>query len=126
MTETNETEIHELMQRYFDGLYQADSTVLRTVFHPELSYVNANAGNHEFMGLDAYMARVDDRTPPASRADPRDEAVERIELRGEQMGLVEARTMMFGREYHDFLTLIRTDEGWKILTKVFTYREPEA
>ncbi|MGH1482010.1 MAG: nuclear transport factor 2 family protein [Geminicoccales bacterium] len=118
-----QTEIEALMQRYFDGLHQSDCAVLRAVFHPELAYVNATQGNHEFMGLEAYMARIDGRTPLASRNDPRDDVIERITLKGGQIGVVEARMTMLGRDYQDLLTVIRTDDGWKVLTKVFTHVE---
>ncbi|MEM8951334.1 MAG: nuclear transport factor 2 family protein [Pseudomonadota bacterium] len=123
MTSADLTEIETLMQRYFDGLYQSDSAVLRSVFHPELAYVNATPGSHEFMGFEAYMARIDGRTPPASRQEPRDDVIERIALKGGQIGVVEARMTMLGRDYQDLLTVIRTDDGWKILTKVFTHVE---
>lgn len=123
MTPADQTEIEALMQRYFDGLYQSDSVVLRTVFHPELAYVNATRGNHEFMGFEAYTTRIDGRTPPASRQEPRDEVIERIALKDGQIGVVEARMTMLGRNYQDLLTVIRTDDGWKVLTKVFTHVE---
>ena len=123
MEGTDQLDIDGLMTRYFDGLYHSDSAVLRTVFHPELSYVNATVGNHEFLGLEAYMERIDGRTPPASRNDPREEMIEKVTLKGGQIGIVEARMTMLGRDYQDLLTLIRTDEGWRVLTKVFTHVE---
>lgn len=123
MTPTDQTEIEALMQRYFDGLYQSDSAALRTVFHPALAYVNATPGNHEFLGLEAYMARIDGRTPPASSQEPRDDVIERTTLKGGQIGVVEARMTMLGRDYQDLLTVIRTDDGCKVLTKVFTHVE---
>ena len=125
MSRIEHSEIKALMQRYFDGLYHSDSAVLRMVFHPELSYVNATSGNHEFMNLEAYMDRIDARTPPASRNDTRNELIERINLKGDQMGLVEVRMTMLGRDYQDLLTVIHTDDGWKVLTKVFTFVERE-
>ena len=71
------------------------------------------------------MARIDARTSPASRNDLRNGEIERITLKGSQMGLVEARMRMLGRDYQDLLTVVRTDNGWKVLTKVFTYVEQE-
>ena len=118
-----QSEIEELMTRYFDGLYYSDSNTLRTVFHPKLSYVNATTNNHEFMNLEAYMARIDKRTSPASRGDPREEFIENIILKGTQMGLVEARMTMLGRNYEDLLTLIHDGNTWKVLTKVFSHVE---
>ncbi|MEM1299823.1 MAG: nuclear transport factor 2 family protein [Pseudomonadota bacterium] len=123
MNKTDQLEIHALMARYFDGLYHSDSSVLRNVFHAELAYVNATAGNHEFLDLDAYMRRIDARTPPASRNDPREEVVEEITLKGGQIGVVEARMTMLGRNYQDLLTIIRSQDGWRVLTKVFTHIE---
>jgi len=123
MEQADQLEINALMTRYFDGLYHSDSSVLRTVFHPALSYVNATAGNHEFLGLDAYMQRIDARTPPASRNDPREEMIEEITLKGGKIGMVAARMKMLDRDYQDLLTIIRAEDGWRVLTKVFTHVE---
>ena len=125
MKQSDQQEIEALMARYFDGLYQSDSEVLRTVFHPELAYVNATVGNHEFLDLEAYMKRIDARTPPASRKDPRAEVIEKITVKGDEIGIVEARMTMLGRDYQDLLTIIRSADGWRVLTKVFTHAERE-
>lgn len=123
MTQHDHDDIHGLMQRYFDGLYQSDSTILRSVFHDDMAYVNGTAGNYEHMDLETYMARIDARTPPASRGDPREEVVERITLKGNRIGLVDARMTMLGRNYQDLLALVQTDGGWRVLTKLFTFVE---
>lgn len=126
MTSSDMWEIEALMQRYFDGLYAADSDVLRGVFHPELAYVNATRGNHEFMGLEAYMTRVDGRQPPSERGDPRHDVIDRVSIKGGEIAIVEVRMTMMGRDYQDLLTLIRGEGGWKVLTKVFTHVPREA
>lgn len=126
MTGSHENEVRELMKLYFDGLYQSRSDILRAVFHPDLSYVNGTVGNYEHMGLEDYMARIDARTPPASRSDVREEAIERIAFKGDGIGIVEARMTMMGRNYQDLLTIIKTDEGWRVLTKVFSFVERKA
>lgn len=123
MKSADEVAIDGLMERYFTGLYHSDSGVLRTVFHPELAYINATEGNHEFMDLEAYMTRIDNREPPAVRGEKRSESVDRLTLTGRQMGLVEARMTMMGRDYQDLLTLIHTDDGWKVIAKVFAYQQ---
>ncbi len=123
MIEAQHTQIQGLMDRYFDGLYQSDSALLRTVFHEDLAYVNGTKDAYEFMGLEAYMNRIDGRTPPASRGDPREEVIERIAVKGDRIGVVEARMTMMGRNYQDVLTLINTDDGWRVLTKVFSFVE---
>lgn len=123
MTGSVEAEVRDLMKLYFDGLYHSDSIVLRSVFHPDLAYVNGTADTYEHMGLEDYMARIDARTPPASRGDPREEVIERIAFKGDRIGIVEARMTMMGRNYQDLLTIINTDGGWRVLTKVFSFVE---
>lgn len=123
MTGFDEAEVRELMQLFFDGLYQSSSDILRTVFHPDLACVNGTAGTYERMGFEDYMARIDARTPPASRGDARKEVIERLAFKGERIGIVEARMTMMGRNYQDLLTIINTDEGWRVLSKVFSFVE---
>ena len=125
MEQADKFAIEDLMKRYVDGLYHCDTNVLRSVFHENLSYANANPGQHEFLGLEAYLQRVEERTPPASRNEPRKASIEKIELSGREMGFVEARATMWDRDYTDLLTIIRTGEEWRILNKVFTFVELE-
>ena len=119
----NDHEIQSVMKRYFDGLYHSNSDVLRTVFHQDLVYVNGTLGTYEVMGLEAYMDRIDARMPPASRGDPRKEVIERITRKGDRIGIVEARMTMMGRNYQDLLTVINSKDGWRVLTKVFSFVE---
>jgi hypothetical protein len=123
MSKSPDAEVQDLMTRYFEGLYHSDSDVLRTVFHPDLAYVNATEGTYEHMGLEAYMARIDARRPPASRGDAREEVIERITFKGARIGIIEARMTMMGRNYQDLLTIIHSDQGWRVLTKVFSFAE---
>ena len=125
MNPSDTLDINALMARYHDGLYHCDTALLRSVFHEKLSYANANPDQHEFLGLEAYLRRIEERTSPASRNEARTASIEKIELIGREMGVVESRAIMWGRSYTDLLTIIRTDEGWWILNKVFTYFELE-
>lgn len=121
MTREDHGAISRLMESYFDGLYHADSTILRGVFHPHLAYVCATEGDELYLDLETYMARVDKREPPARRGEPRDEAVLEIAFGGDRLARVTARMSMMGRNYSDFLTLVREGAEWRIVAKVFSY-----
>ncbi|MCB4457955.1 nuclear transport factor 2 family protein [Leisingera sp. McT4-56] len=121
MTAADHAQVVALMEAYFEGLHQADSTMLRRVFHPQLSYVCATEGDELYLDLDTYMARVDGREPPAGRGDPRDEAILEIAFGSPRIARVTARMSMMGRDYLDFLTLVRHAGEWRIVTKAFTY-----
>ncbi len=121
MTPADYAAVTALMQSYFEGLHQADSTMLRKVFHPRLAYVCATESDELYLDLDTYMTRVDGREPPSKRGEPRDEAILEIAFGSTRIAHVTARMSMMGRDYLDFLTLVRHDDQWRIITKVFTY-----
>lgn len=121
MTPADHGEVVAMMQTYFEGLRQADSTMLRRVFHPRLSYICATEGDELYLDLDTYMARIDGREPPAKRGDPRDEALLEVAFGSDRIAHVSARMTMMGRDYLDFLTLVRHEGAWCIVTKAFAY-----
>ena len=121
MTFSAIAEITQVMQSYFTGLYHADSNRLRRVFHPHLAYVCATEGDELYLDLDTYMARVDQRQRPAARGEARQDEILDVSFAGERLAHVRARMTMMGRTYHDELTLIRHDNAWRIVTKVFSY-----
>lgn len=125
MTPAKFAEVSRLMERYFDGLYYADSTSLRTVFHPELAYICATEGDELFLDLETYMARIDNREPPAKRREPRNDKILEIAFANERMARVTARMTMMERSYLDYLTLIRHGSEWRVVTKAFTYISKE-
>lgn len=121
MTPAAHHQIAELMEAYFEGLYQADSNLLRQVFHPRLVYVCATDGDELYLDLDTYMARIDGREPPARRGDPRDETILEIAFGSPRLAHVTACMSMMGRSYLDHLTLVPHEGSLRIVTKVFTY-----
>lgn len=114
-------EVIEIINEYFDGLYHADTKRLAKVFHPDLRYVNMIDGDYMNKSLTEYFEIVDRRTPPADKGEPRDDRIYSIEFGGSKMAFVRASMTMMDREYLDFLTLTHDQNGWRIMTKIFTY-----
>ena len=42
------------MDQNFEGLYQADPSRLRAIFHPQARYINATPGDEVQLDLEAY------------------------------------------------------------------------
>ncbi len=121
MTSNNFAEVTQLMQAYFDGLYHADSSSLRKVFHPKLAYICATEGDELYLDLDSYMERVDKREAPAKRGEPRQDIILEINFGSPRLAYVKARMTMMERDYLDCLTLICHEGAWRVATKVFSY-----
>ncbi|WP_416395504.1 nuclear transport factor 2 family protein [Allohahella sp. A8] len=114
-------EIQYMLEKYFDGLFRADSSILSEVFHPDARYVNAVPSSYRNLTLDTYLKIVDERAAPAESGAKREARVVAIEIIGPHLACVKAEMVMMGRYYTDCLTLIRVDDRWLIITKVFHY-----
>lgn len=115
------TAIAEVLEGYFDGLFHADSTRLARVFHPDARYVNTVEGDYMNYSMAEYFAIVDKRQSPASQGHARQDQILSIEFGSPHMAFAKVTMTMMGRDYLDFLTLSRDSNGWRIITKVFTY-----
>ena len=121
MDTLNHREILAVLARYFDGLYRADASILRPDFHDDLNYVNATRGAYVAKGLESYMEDIDGRTPPDQLGDERNQRILQIQSVGDRIVFVVASASMMGRDYIDALTLIETEDGWKIVSKAFSF-----
>lgn len=118
--------VAQLIETYVEGLFYADSLILRDVFHPDLLYVNATHQAYVALSLESYLAEIDQRTSPFEQGEAQQYEVEKVEFANDQMAMVGASIRMMGRDYQDLLTVIAIPEGWRIISKVFTYIELEA
>lgn len=119
-------EVGDLLQRYFDGLYESDAEALREVFHPNAIYACATAEPFVMLGMDQYLPVVAARPSPASRADLRRDEILSIEFAGTNTALAKVRCAIAPKLFTDFLTLARVGDRWRIVAKVFHYElEPQ-
>lgn len=114
-------EIAALVRTYLDGLYHCDLGRLGAVFHPQALYATAAGEAPLLLKLDEYLPQVAQRDPPARLGAPRHEEVLAIDLAGPATAMVKLRCRFFGRDYVDFLSVVRFDGRWQIVAKVFHF-----
>lgn len=104
---------------YLDGLYQCDTDLLARVFHPQAIYATADEEPLLFRTMDEYFPVVAARTSPASRNEPKISAVESIDFAGENTAFARVCCTFVAKDFVDFLTFVRVDGDWRIISKVF-------
>jgi Putative lumazine-binding len=117
--------IAEVLATYFDGLYHSDTARLRVVFHPQARYVNASDDPLLVWSMDDYFPVVDARPSPASRGDDRRDRIVSIDLAGPVTAVARVECRIGPRYFTDILTLIRVDDRWQIISKVFHFELQE-
>jgi Putative lumazine-binding len=122
--DTPHTEIAEVLQLYFDGLYHSDTTRLARAFHPKAAYVCAVEAPLVHLSMQDYFPIVDKRPSPANRGDIRRDKVISIEIAGPVTAFARVECAIGQKHFTDFLTLIRVEGRWQIIAKVFHYDLP--
>ena len=114
--------IAALLQHYFDGLYFSDVTILRQVFHPAATYVNAGQQPLFTLGMEAYFAMVAARAAPAASGQARQDSIQHIDLISTSVAIARVECVIAPKYFYDALTLVLVDGRWQIIAKVFDYR----
>ncbi len=110
-----------VLKTYFDGLYHSDTDRLRKVLHPQARYVCATDADLVNLSMDEYFPIVDKRPSPARAGQVRADVIESIDFAGPRTAFARVRCVVGERHFTDFLTLILTGGGWRIISKVFHY-----
>lgn len=112
-------EVEMLLHRYFDALHTSNAGLLGEVMHPRAIYATADETPllHRTMG--EYLPIVAARPSPASRGEPRADAIDSVEFAGANTALARVRCSIGDRDFVDFLSLVRVDSHWRIIAKVF-------
>ena len=119
MNRNNYNEVLDLLQKYYDGLYTLDVARLRDVFSPTAHYATIEDGTPLALSIDEYFERLGKRSSPADNVVPYGFRVLSIRFAGESTALAEVESSLFGRDYSDYLSLLRMDGRWRIQSKVF-------
>jgi len=118
--------ISHLLGNYYDGLYHGDVSMLQRVFHPDARYVTASNGELLQLDMASYLPLVAARKSPKQLKEPYGYIVDSVDLAGTTTAMVRMRSSMLLKHFIDFLSLIKIDGRWCIISKVFHYemREP--
>lgn len=112
-------ELQPVISDYFDALYYCDTELLQKVFHPKAVYATADEAPLLHRTMEDYVPVVAARQSPASRGETRTDAIEEIQFAGENTAFARVRCSIGQSDFVDFLTFVRTDGHWQIMSKIF-------
>lgn len=117
------TEITDALIPYFDGFYEGDVDKLKTIFHPSCHLYCATHSPMTDYDMETVYGRVAGRTKPSERGDPREDGVITIDQSGPECAFAKIYIALGNQMFTDYLTLLKIDGRWQIITKTFTYVE---
>ena len=114
------TEIDDVLQTYFDGLYRGDIPALRRAFHPAAMLFGEVKGQPYQKNLDDYLLIVAQRESPQALGEPFRMALLSVEVTG-LIARAKVHCPMLGYNYIDYLSMVCHQERWQIVSKTFTH-----
>lgn len=110
------------VKTYLDGLYEGDTAKLKQSFHPASSlFAVAADGNLVNMPRDEWCKMVESRPSPKANGQTREhDRVLSVDITGPNTALVKLNCAILPRFFTDYLSLIRLDGRWQVISKTFT------
>lgn len=108
------------LDAYFEGFHEGDIEKLRTIFHPNCHLYQAMSGELVDSDMETVYARVGTREKPAARGDDPVYGVLTVDQSGPECAFAKVHIALGDKHFTDYLTLLKIDGGWRIITKTFS------
>ncbi|MBA4685450.1 MAG: nuclear transport factor 2 family protein [Planctomycetes bacterium] len=116
---SEEREIEQLVQRYYESLYESDAEKVRSVFHEKAMIAGYLHGELVQMSLEEFAGFVAAQQPSPQESGAKQHLeIESVEYAGET-GCVMLSEEYLGMTFFDTLSLLRVGGEWKVYNKLF-------
>jgi hypothetical protein len=112
-------ELADVAQFYFDLIYTCDLTRYDQLFHPLAQLFVLENGKVASRTSAEYREILAHRQSPRSTGAPRRERVHSIDLSAPTQALIKLQVLIGQAEFIDYLTLLRGEDGWRIVSKTY-------
>lgn len=115
----NATAISAVLADYFTGVFNGDTGLLSSIFHPQTLVSGDVNGQPYFKTLDQYLDGVKSRKSPQSLNEKFKMEILSIEIIN-SIAVAKVHLPMFEFNYYDLLSLSKIDGRWVIVNKLLT------
>ena len=112
--------VEKVVQTYLDGLYEGDTGKLAQAFHEVSHLYSVSDGGVADVPREKWFEFVKDRASPKSKDLKRTDRIVSVDLSGPETAFVKLECSIHPRYFTDYLTLLKLNGGWKVVSK--TYR----
>jgi hypothetical protein len=117
------TGLTQAVQKYFELMYDCDTSRLGEVFLPTAHLHGFRDGRMMSWSMAVYKDILDKRQSPKSLGAPRADEIVQMDFASADMAFVKARVRIAAMDFVDYLTWHRIDNKWLITSKGF-YLQP--
>jgi hypothetical protein len=115
-----ELSINQLLDTYFQGIYEGSSEMLYTVYHPCTLLFGDVKGQPYAKTLVLYLNGVAHRQSPKDSGKPFQREIISVSVVN-SIAMARVRVKMYDFNYHEFLSFHKIDNRWLIVNKMITH-----
>lgn len=111
--------VEKVVWTYLDGLYEGDAAKLAQAFHEGSHLYSMHEGGVADLPRDKWLEMVKSRPSGKSKGLSRTDRIVSIDLSGPETAFVKLECSLHPRYFTDYLTLLKLNGGWKVVSKTF-------
>lgn len=112
--------VEKVLQVYFDGLYEGDTKKLGEAFHPASHlYAPGADGKATDLPRGEWFKMVEGRPSGKAKGSARADRIVSIDFSGPHTAIAKVECQLPPRYFTDYLTLLKVDGRWQIISKTF-------
>ena len=111
--------VEKVVWTYLDGLYEGDTGKLGQAFHEVSHLYSMDKGSVADLPREKWFELVKGRPSAKTRGLKRTDRIVSIDLSGPETAFVKLECSMHPRYFTDYLTLLKLENGWKVVSKTF-------
>jgi hypothetical protein len=111
--------IEAVIGTYLDGLYEGDTAKLGKAFHEGSHLYSMHEGGVSDLPREKWFEMVKARPSAKSKNLKRTDRIISIDMAGPETAIVKLECSIHPRYFTDYLSLLKLNGGWRIVSKTF-------
>jgi hypothetical protein len=117
----NRATVDQVIQLYFDGLYEGSADKLGEAFHPSADLRWLEKGELQVLSVPDWLDRVRKRPSAKAEGKPREDFVVTMDRSDDTTAFIKVRCQLPPRYFTDYLVALKLVDGWRIVSKTYRY-----
>ena len=113
------TDLEQVLQTYFDGLYEGNTAKLESVFHDVAHLFSVDDGKLADLPREKWFELIGSRKSAQAQELSRHDFIVHIDRSSPTTAFAKVQCQIPPRYFTDYLTFVKLADGWKIVSKTF-------
>ncbi|MGW9684699.1 nuclear transport factor 2 family protein [Flagellimonas sp. 2504JD1-5] len=122
MYKENRAEIEQLINDYFEGIFNGETDKLEKCFHDGLYLYGDIKGEDYLKSKHEYIDGVKSRKSPKELNEKFNMSIIGLDILG-KVAMAKLHVPFSGYNYYDYLSMAKMNDKWIIVNKIFTHVE---